>query len=142
MISYYRGFVEGRGEYAHTGACRKCHRNLPLRNNGLCDLCSRRKVPEFFNFRDMELASLIDEGDIERGRVKMPMVEKLPYRDGVKSGYNKRFLDGYENAKRDFHVTYPCRLCGKPMTLKPRSETHKEVVEYLSESGWKHVICN
>ena len=48
---------------------------------------------------------------------------------------------GYEEAKNLYMVTYPCRICGNPITLT--SPKAKETARrYMVEHGWSHAECN
>ncbi len=48
---------------------------------------------------------------------------------------------GYKEAKNLYMVTYPCRICGNPITLT--SQKAKEAASrYMVEHGWGHAECN
>jgi len=51
------------------------------------------------------------------------------------NGYNK----GYEDAKEEYRITYPCTVCGEPVTMTPGDKSHREVKECLK--NWGHESC-
>jgi len=48
---------------------------------------------------------------------------------------------GYEEAKKTYMVTYPCRICGKPLAIT--SQQAKDAAsKYMTEHGWGHSECH
>ena len=141
VISYYRGFAEGKEEYAAFDKCRKCNRINILDREGLCSKCDPKILPKFSRFRDMDIASFVDEDIIQRAGVKMPSVEQLSYRNGMKSGQSKGYEEGYEAARKEFEITYRCNSCGKPIAIKSGSREHNDAARFLTKSGWGHTNC-
>jgi len=68
---------------------------------------------------------------------------------GYKKGFNeskwKHYQEGldsgYEKATRDWRISYPCNVCGKPCYMKPNGPSTKVAVEYLSKT-WGHTSCH
>lgn len=62
-----------------------------------------------------------------------------------KSFYESVYREGYERGFRDaevkFKITFPCVICGSPITVYPDSQLHREVVMYLRGQGWAHTKC-
>ena len=130
VISYYRGFAEGKDEYAAFDKCRKCNRINILNREGLCSRCDPKVLPKFSRFRDMDIASFVDEDTIHRAGVKMPILEQSSYRNG--------YEEGYEAARKEFEITYRCHTCGKPIAIKSGGKEHNDAARFLTESGWGH----
>lgn len=141
VISYYRGFAEGKDEYAALDKCRKCNRVNILNREGLCSRCDPKVLPKFSRFRDMDIASFVDEDIIQQAGVKMPILEQLSYRNGMKSGYRNGYEEGYGAARKEFEITYRCHNCGKPIAIKSGGKEHNDAARFLTESGWGHTKC-
>ena len=130
MIQYSRGFREATDKFAAIGECSKCHRKLALWKDGKCIICHGEGLrPNFSYFRDKESAKVLSAKDFKNANVKLPAIERLSYENGRKRGQDEGFDDGYNRAREKFEITYPCSVCGKPMTMKPSSQSHKEMVE-------------
>ena len=55
--------------------------------------------------------------------------------------YWKGSADGWELAKQEYEVEYPCSICGKP-DLSITTDVEKASAFYLmSEAGWHHADC-
>ena len=142
MIQYSRGFREATDKFAAIGECSKCHSKLPLWGDGKCIICHGEGLrPNFSFFRDKESAMVLSDEDFKNAHVKLPAIEHLSYENGRKRGQDEGFDDAYNRAREEFEITYPCSVCGKPMTMKPGSESHKEMMDYMKEQGWRHKNC-
>jgi len=53
-------------------------------------------------------------------------------------GYEK----GYEDGERENAIWYYCDVCGKPIYVRPNSESHKAIIRYMREHGWGHKSCH
>ena len=87
-----------------------------------------------------ELKEILDE--IKNGS------EDLSYADLIKSGlknvaveYKKAFSGGYEKARQDWQITYPCYICGGEVVVSPGSEDHKALIKALKNEEWSHQAC-
>ena len=49
---------------------------------------------------------------------------------------------GYEKAKDDYGIFFPCKICGGLEYILPNSPCHEAVVEFLKERGWGHQQCH
>jgi predicted transcriptional regulator len=67
------------------------------------------------------------------------LVEK---REKEKEIYDNGFKNGYEKGKKDWQIWYPCNVCGQPIFIKPRSESHKDLARYMKSEGWGHTSCH
>ena len=150
MIQYSRGFREATNKFAAIGECSKCHRKLALWKDGKCIICHGEGLrPNFSYFRDKESAMVLSDEDFNNANVKLPAIEHLSYENGrlrgKEEGWGKGFDDGekegHEQAREEFEISYPCSVCGKPITIKPGSESHKAMVGYMKEHGWGHGNC-
>ena len=54
------------------------------------------------------------------------------------NGYNQ----GYNKAKEDYGVWYNCKVCNEPIYIRPNSEPHRRVNEFLRSQGWGHTACH
>ena len=142
VISYIRGFHEAWNRYASWGICNKCGNEWTLWKDGKCDRCHKEGGhPQFSHFRDPEPVKTMTEEDLEKAKVKLPRLERLSYENGKKKGYEDGWGDGYDEAERDFKITYPCSICGKPVEMKYGDDDYKDMVRYLKEQGWHHGSC-
>ena len=150
MIQYSRGFREATDKFAAIGECSKCHRKLALWKDGKCIICHGEGLrPNFSYFRDKESAMVLSDEDFNNANVKLPAIEHLSYENGRLRGKEEGWGDGFddgkkqghEQAREEFEISYPCSVCGKPITMKPGSESHKAMVGYMKEHGWGHGNC-
>lgn len=142
VISYIRGFKEAKARYVQWGICKKCGNRWTIWNDGICDRCHKEGAhPDFSYFRDSESAKIATEEDFEKAKVKLPNLERLSYENGKKRGYNEGWSNGYGLGEKDFKITYPCSVCGKPLELRPGNRDHAEAIKYLKENGWAHKNC-
>lgn len=142
VIQYTRGYIEAEKKFAVTGECSKCHMTLSLWNDGKCSFCHKEgHRPDFSNFRDKDAAMMVNDEDFKNANVKLPAIEHLSYENGRKRGQDEGYEDGLELAKEEYEITYPCSVCGKPIAMKPRSESHKAMIGYMKEHGWGHGSC-
>lgn len=108
---------------------------------GLCSRCDPKVLPKFSRFKDINIASFVDEDTIHRAGVKMPILEQSSYRNGMKGGYRNGYEEGYEAARKEFEITYRCHTCGKPIVIKSEGKEHNGAARFLTESGWGHTKC-
>ena len=142
VISYVRGFREAEGRYARFGVCSKCHKESILWNDGKCILCHKQGAgPDFSFFREKEVASVVNDEDFDKAKVKLPPLEKLVYENGRASGYEEGWSDGFDEAVEDYKITYPCSVCGKPIEMMSGDNDHKAMIGYMKEKGWAHKKC-
>jgi len=47
--------------------------------------------------------------------------------------------EGYKQAKKDYEIWYFCKVCRKPITISPNSDSHKAVIGHME--GWRHTAC-
>ncbi len=142
VIQYLRGFKEAEARYAKMGTCSKCHKENILWNDEKCVICHKTGFgPDYSYFRDKDSASTVSEEDFIKAKVRIPPVERLVYDDGRKRGREEGWSEGYDSAEREFKITYLCSVCGKPIEMKPGSESHKAMVGYMKEHRWGHVTC-
>ena len=85
--------------------------------------------PNFSYFSDKESAKVLSDKDFKHAHIKLTAIERLSSENGRKRGQDEGFENGYNQAREEFEITYPCRACGKRMTVKPSSQSHKEMVE-------------
>ncbi len=55
--------------------------------------------------------------------------------------YSEGWDDGYEAAQDEYMVTFPCRVCKKPIEITS-PEAKKAVRKYMIEHGWAHADCH
>ena len=61
--------------------------------------------------------------------------------DLIKQGYDSGHKTGYSEAESALKITYPCNVCGRPVTVK--SQNAKEAIrQYMRENGWGHTSCH
>ena len=142
VIQYRRGFKEARGRYARFGPCSKCHKEGFLWSDDRCSIChKKRNMPDYSYFRETDSAATVSDEDFEMAKVKLPNMERMVYQNGWRRGFDEGQFEGYGKAELEFKVTYPCSVCGKPIVMKPGSESHIAMKGYMREHGWEHSSC-
>jgi hypothetical protein len=142
MIQYIRGFNEGVDRFAVIDECSKCHRKLALWKDGKCIFCHGEGLrPNFSYFMGNESAMVLSDEDFKNTNVKLPAIERLSYENGRLRGNGEGFEKGYNQAREEFEITYPCSVCGKQMNMKPGGKDHIAMIGYKKEHGWGHGNC-
>jgi len=62
---------------------------------------------------------------------------KLP---DVKKVEKEAYKEGYAKATSEYRIEIKCHKCGKPITIRPRSNIHQAVREWF-EGDWHHTNC-
>lgn len=65
----------------------------------------------------------------------------LVKQDRYSQGYKDGRKGGYERAREEFEIQYPCAKCGKMMTMQPGDEDHKAMQRLMKENHWTHENC-
>ncbi|TFH15583.1 hypothetical protein E4H04_08110 [Candidatus Bathyarchaeota archaeon] len=84
-----------------------------------------------------EIKKLIDS-EAEHRYKKRHMTElnkTLATRD--KTAYAQKFWE----AKNIYCITYPCKVCGKPIEITVNSTEIQHIRNYLYKEGWGHFEC-
>lgn len=76
-------------------------------------------------------------------------VYQAAYSEGHKEGYEEGHEDGYvegekagwNSAKEDFLVTFPCSICGEIIPVNT-AKVRKAASQYMVEHGWGHKECH
>lgn len=55
-----------------------------------------------------------------------------------KKVYDNGYSEGYLKAVQDYRIWYFCSVCGKEITIKPKSNSHVAIIGYLKKKGWAH----
>jgi len=50
--------------------------------------------------------------------------------------------EGYARGVEDCEIWYFCDVCGKRIDMSPNSESHKAMIGYMKEHGWRHGNCH
>ena len=61
---------------------------------------------------------------------------------GFSDGFSKGRQLGYNEAIKEWRVSYPCSVCGEPCYMRPEGNATKEAVKYLTSQGWRHGGCH
>ena len=64
------------------------------------------------------------------------------YSDGDVIGLRVGRALGLDQATREWRISYPCNVCGKPCYMKPNGPSTKVAVEYLTSKNWGHGECH
>jgi len=48
---------------------------------------------------------------------------------------------GYDQGKKEHQIWYYCSVCQQRIDVVPNSESHKAMIGYMREYGWRHEIC-
>ncbi len=52
----------------------------------------------------------------------------------------KAYQEGYNAAKREFAVSYKCRVCGGTLIVASAKEK-EDIARYMKDVGWVHSTC-
>jgi hypothetical protein len=89
-----------------------------------------------------DLKALLDKvkGNLSYGEyVKSLLNEDLNLsKDTFQNGYER----GFAEAKKQYRIWINCYVCGKPITIAPRSPAHDTIIELMDdEDRWGHPRC-
>ena len=84
---------------------------------------------------DLGGISFADFGKDSQGvlQLKLPDVEEIK---------EKAYDEGYDQAVEDWQIWYYCAVCRKRMDMSPNSYSHKAMIGYMKEHGWRHKRCH
>jgi len=89
-----------------------------------------------------ELKSLLDKvkGNLSYGEyVKNLLSDDL---NSSKDYFQKGYKVGFAEARKKYRIWFNCCVCGKPVTLPPRSPAHDSIIELMdNEDKWGHAGC-
>lgn len=66
-------------------------------------------------------------------QLKIPNIEEIK---------ESAWSEGYDQAEKDYQIWYFCSVCGKRIDIEPNSESHKAMINYMKEHGWRHKSCH
>ena len=49
---------------------------------------------------------------------------------------------GYSAALKEWQVWYFCTGCNDRILIRPNGNSHKAIIGYMKEYGWKHTNCH
>lgn len=49
---------------------------------------------------------------------------------------------GYNQALKEYRISYPCPVCGERIDITPNSESHKAIMGYMKKDNWAHTSCH
>jgi len=55
--------------------------------------------------------------------------------------YNHARFAGFDEARKQYEITFPCSICGEPMTMYPDDNMHNKMKGFIKEGGWAHSDC-
>jgi hypothetical protein len=58
------------------------------------------------------------------------------------SEHKRGYQEGFNQGKLQYEVAYRCKICEKPITIIPMSESHEAVVQLMHDAGWGHKACH
>lgn len=146
LMKYHNGFLEAFRRYRTSGVCKKCGNDfLPLWADGKCDRCHHLVLaePTLSNFKKK---SSVDVKWYDMVKSGHSSIEKEAYyaglREGKDIGYELGYSEGFDDALKDYRISYPCSVCGKPIEMRSGDDDHKALIDYMKENGWRHAGCN
>ncbi|MBA7613306.1 hypothetical protein ES703_20552 [subsurface metagenome] len=83
----------------------------------------------------------IGEGRSELNTSKESFIRE-GYDKGLREGQSKGRKEGNEEATNKWRISYPCNVCGKPLSMTPGNAWHKVIAEYLKSRVWGHRTCH
>jgi len=66
-------------------------------------------------------------------QLKMPDIEEI---------HDRAWGDGYVKATKDCQIWYYCAVCAKRIDMAPNSKSHKAMIGFMKNAGWKHSSCS
>ena len=54
----------------------------------------------------------------------------------------KAYDEGYNQAEKDYQIWYYCAVYGKRIDMEPNSDSHKAMIGFMKEHGWRHANCH
>ncbi len=63
-------------------------------------------------------------------------------REGFNDGYEDGYDGGVSAGKRRHQIGYSCKVCGQRIDVVPNSDSHKAIVQYMHDHGWRHSSCH
>jgi len=49
---------------------------------------------------------------------------------------------GYNEAFEEWQIWYFCARCNERLPIRPDGNTHKAIIGYMRDHGWKHTNCH
>ena len=66
----------------------------------------------------------------------------VDYEGKVEGAYWDGYQAGQTKGKNEYGIWYNCSVCNEPIYLKPNSEPHRLVNEFLRSQKWGHASCH
>ena len=60
----------------------------------------------------------------------------------VEATFQRGENTGYSRAKAEYAIWYNCNVCNGLIYIRPSSEVHRLVIEFLRSRGWGHTACH
>jgi len=74
---------------------------------------------------------------IIRDRENIEKQKQKEYQSGHRDGYWKAIT----KAEECFSITFPCSLCGGPVTITRNDGAHQAIIGFARANGWRHIVC-
>lgn len=58
------------------------------------------------------------------------------------AAYEKRYLDGFNDASTRWGIWFFCSTCNEEIFVEPNSDAHNAIIEYMKEHNWVHRKCS
>ena len=59
----------------------------------------------------------------------------------LKKEYDRGYKEGYKKAEEDWKIDFECPICFKKAYIRPNTETHALVKDFLQKKKWGHEEC-
>ncbi len=76
--------------------------------------------------------------------VVLPILFVISFLQGSKVKNNFKsveYVNGYEQARKDFEFSVPCYVCGKPVVISDKSDIYPSVRDKLADLKIRHKEC-
>jgi hypothetical protein len=67
---------------------------------------------------------------------------EVNYEGKVEGAYWDGLHDGRKETKEEYAIWYHCYVCNEPIYIRPNSEPHRLVSEFLRSRRWGHSSCH
>jgi len=61
--------------------------------------------------------------------------------DTINFRLDKMLYSMRPESREQYEITFPCSICGKPLTMHPNGKMHNEMRGIIKEGCWAHSDC-
>jgi len=88
-----------------------------------------------------ELETIKQMAQLKKKSINTLIKETIGVIRSRKHDYEDGRLAGFNEAREQYEITFPCSICGKPLTMHPNGKMHNEMRGIIKKQGWAHGDC-